>query len=390
MTSITQNKTPLYRKHLEMGAKITDFHGWLMPLQYSSIIDECKAVRKSAGLFDICHMGKVEVKGDLALRLLQSLSVNDLSKTSEGQAQYSALVNDKGGIIDDLVIYNVGRARYFICANAGNVDKVVSWMAEFALQYPDVEVRNLTRQYGLLALQGPNSEPIMKSLGAAKVNNLEYFQFMFAPIAGKNVMVSRTGYTGEDGFELYCDWRDTELIWDTIMAKGKQWNVRPVGLGARDLLRLEMGYLLHGQDMDSSVTPYEAGLGWIVKLDKPGGVIAQEALMARKTEAVARRIAGFEVEQRAGIPRHGFAIMAEGRIIGEVTSGGMSPNTGKTIGMGYVLREFTEPGTPIQIDIRGKAVPATIIQRPFVAPRTKKPKSAKPAPEAKTTTVQEE
>ena len=372
---MTPSKTPLYLKHLEMGAKMTDFHGWLLPLQYWSIIEECKAARKTAGLFDISHMGKAEVNGAHAFQLLQHLTTNDLSTLSEGKAQYTALINEKGGIIDDLVIHYVGKNRYFLCVNAANVDKDISWLAEFALQYPDVEVKNLTRQYALLAIQGPNSEALIKNLGGPRAAGLEYFHFMIAVLAGKNVILSRTGYTGEDGFEIYCDWRDADAIWDALLAKGRQWGVKPAGLGARDLLRLEMGYLLHGVDMDSSVTPYEAGLDWIVKLGKEGGTVAQEILLERKTAGPAKRMAGFTVEERGGVPRHGFPLLANGRIIGEVTSGGVSPASGKTIGLGYLLPEYAKPGTAIQIDIRGKAVAATVTARPFLPPRTKKPKA---------------
>ncbi|MDH5508814.1 MAG: glycine cleavage system aminomethyltransferase GcvT [Nitrospinota bacterium] len=377
MSPTTLLKTPLFRKHVAAGAKMTDFHGWSLPLQYMSMMDECKAVRKSAGLFDICHMGKVEVKGKNAFRLLQHISTNDLSRISEGQAQYTALIDDQGGIIDDLVIYQISRFRFFLCLNAANTEKDISWIAEFALQYPDVEVRNLTRQYGLLSVQGPNSEVLIKSLAGARAAGMEYFHFMITNMAEKNVILSRTGYTGEDGFEIYCDWRDTDILWDALMAKGKHWSLKPCGLGARDLLRLEMGYLLHGVDMDASVTPYEVGLEWIVKLDKEGGLVAQEALTRKKTEGAARKIAGFEMNERGGLPRHGYSILAEGRIVGEVTSGGMSPCSGKTIGLGYILAEHSKPGTPIQIDIRGKAVEATVVRRPFLPSKTKK---AKPAP----------
>ena len=380
---MTPRKTPLYHKHVEAGAKMTDFHGWLLPLQFTSIMEECKIVRKSAGLFDISHMGKAEARGAHALSLLQALTLNDVSILKEGQAQYNALVNEQGGIIDDMVVYCVGRNRYFLCLNAANVDKDISWLAEFALQYPDAQVRNLTGQYALLALQGPSSEALIKSLGLPRVAGLDYFNFMTCSLAGKNVILSRTGYTGEDGFEIYCGWNDAEALWDAILTKGRQWGVRPVGLGARDLLRLEMGYLLHGVDVDAAVTPWEAGLGWIVKLDKAGDMVAREALAARKSAGITKRIAGFTVEERGGVPRNGYPILADGRIIGAVTSGGVSPSTGKTIGMGYVHPDYAKTGTAIQIDIRGKAVAAQVAARPFVPSRTKKkapePGEAKPA-----------
>ena len=374
MTSSPLQKSPLYTRHVQVGAKMTEFHGWIMPLQYDSIMDECKATRKSVGLFDISHMGKAEVIGKNALKLLQSLAVNDISKISEGQAQYTALVNDKGGIIDDLVVYRISNFRFFLCLNAANVETDISWIAEFALQYPDVEVRNVTRHHGLLAVQGPNAEAIMKSLVSHKVAHMEFFDFMITRIGEMNVILSRTGYTGEDGFEIYCDWRDTDVLWDAIMAKGKQWGIKPCGLGARDLLRLEMGYLLHGVDMDASSSPYETGLGWIVKLEKEGGLMAQEVLASKKAAGSAKCIMGFEMVERGGLPRHGFSILADGRIIGEVTSGGASPNLGKTIGLGRVLADYARPGTAIQIDIRGKAAEATVVRRPFIPARTKKSK----------------
>ena len=390
MTQPGLQKTALYNKHIEAGAKMTGFHGWNLPLQFTSIIEECKTVRKTAGLFDISHMGKAEVKGKDALRLLQSLTVNDLSKTSEGQAQYTAMVDEKGGIIDDLLVYHVSRSRFFLCLNAANADKDISWIAQFALQYPDVEVRNLTRQYALLALQGPNSEAIMKSIGASRAAAMEYFNFMITAVAEKNVMISRTGYTGEDGFEIYCDWRDADILWDTLMSKGRQWGIKPAGLGARDILRLEMGYLLHGQDADISKNPFEAGLGWIVKLDKEEKAFAKDVLTAKKQAGPARRLVGFCMEERGGIPRHGFSILAQGRIIGEVTSGALSPNLNKAIGMGYLLSEYAQPGTPIQIDIRDKAVAATVVKRPFIPARTKKAKPGVIAEKADAPSITEE
>jgi len=372
-------KTPLNKQHIELGARMVEFHGWLMPVQYTSIIDECRIVRESAGLFDISHMGEAEVKGAHAFELMQFITSNNLLALDEGGIQYTLMLNDEGCILDDLLIYKISDNRFFLCLNAANTESDVNWIADQALQYPDVEVRNISRQYGMLSIQGPNSEPILKPLTRSRLSDLDYYHFVTTSIGGHTAMLSRTGYTGEDGFEIYCDWRDAGSVWSQLLGKGKSFGLKPIGLGARDALRLEMGYSLYGQDIDNTTTPNEAGLGWVVKLDKPGGFIGHDALVKQKTEGATRRLIGFEMTGR-GIPRSGYSIYKQGDKIGEVTSGTMSPTIGRAIGMGYVDLQNTGEGTSIDIDIRGKMVEAMIRKPPFVKSNVKKSRSLDKTP----------
>ncbi len=367
-------KTPLNKQHIELGARMVEFHGWLMPVQYTSIIDECKIVRESAGLFDISHMGEAEVKGAHAFELMQFITSNDLSELDEGGVQYTLMLNDEGCILDDLLIYKISDNRFFLCLNSANTESDVNWIADQALQYPDVEVRNISRQYGMLSIQGPNSEPLLKPLTRSRLSELDYYHFVTTALGGHMVILSRTGYTGEDGFEIYCDWRETESVWSQLLGKGKSFGLKPIGLGARDALRLEMGYSLYGQDVDSTITPNEARLGWVVKMDKQGGFIGRDALVKQKAEGTKRRLVGFEMTGR-GIPRSGYAIYKQGNKIGEVTSGTMSPTIGRAIGMGYADWGNRTEGTRIDIDIRGKMVEAVIRKLPFVRSNVKKSRS---------------
>lgn len=364
-------KTPLFREHQELGARMIDFHGWLMPIQYTSILEEARVVRENVGVFDISHMGEAEVKGKHAHELLQFLTCNDISRIEDGQAQYTALINEEGGIIDDLLVYKVTGDRYFLCLNAANTETDVSWLADQALQYPDVEVRNLTSHYGLLSVQGPNSEPLLKQLTRRSLDQVDYYSFVVTSLGEKSVLLSRTGYTGEDGFEIFCDTRDAHYVWKEIMSRGRAYGIKPIGLGARDTLRLEMGYALHGQDIDASTTPYEAGLGWIVKLEKDGGFIGCDVLSKQKRDGVGRKLCAFEMVDR-GVPRTGYAIFAGGEKVGEVTSGSMSPTLGKAIGMGYVKPELALPGARLYIEIRGKMIEARVAKRPMAPSRVKK------------------
>ena len=365
-------ESPLHNEHIRLGARMVDFQGWSMPVQYSSIIKESLAVRKGVGIFDTSHMGEAEVKGAHAHELLQYITSNDLLLIEGGQAQYTTLLNEEGGIIDDLLVYKVSQERYFLCLNASNTDKDISWIADQALQYPDVEVKNLSRRYGMIALQGPESEALLNQTTKYNLSNLEYYHFTTTTIATLPVLLSRTGYTGEDGFEIFCDWRDTPQLWKELMTKGKQFHLTPVGLGARDALRLEMGYALYGQDIDETTTPYEAGLGWVTRLAKEDGIIGCETLLPQQKEGVQRKLVGIAMIGR-GIPRAGYSIMIDGQKVGEITSGTMSPTLGKAIALGYVQAEHSTIGTNLDIDIRGKMIPAVISKTPFVESRTKKP-----------------
>ncbi len=364
-------KTPLYQDHIDSSARMVDFHGWSMPLSYTSIIEESRTVRENVGMFDISHMGELEVKGKHAFELLQYLTSNDVGAMDEGQAQYTTLLNEDGGVIDDLLIFKISEERFFLCLNASNTDTDVNWIADQALQYPDVEVRNLSCHYGMISVQGPDSEPLLKQLTRCELSRIGYYHFITATIGGHSTLLSRTGYTGEDGFEIFCNWRETSSLWKQILAKGGPFGLKLIGLGARDTLRIEMGYPLYGSEIDGETTPYEAGLGWLVKLSKKGGFIGYNTLAGQKEEGVKRSLVSFEMIGR-GIPRAGNAILSRDEKVGEVTSGSMSPVLGKAIGLGYVPPGLAAADTPLSIDIRGKMVEAVVKNKPFVSPKVKK------------------
>lgn len=361
------SRTPLYRTHRGLGAKMAPFHGWEMPIQYSSIIEESRTVRENAGLFDVSHMGQIEVRGEHAMELIQRLTPTDLASLEEGRARYTVLLNENGGIIDDLLVYAVSERRFLLCVNAANTGKDLDWLADHALQYPDVEVTNLTRRYGMLALQGPAAEQIMRQVTDYPVFRLERFQFTVINIDETAVILARTGYTGEDGFEMLSDWRETPAVWERIMTRGKSYGIKPIGLGARDVLRLEAGYLLCGQDMDESTTPREAGLGWLVTPGKEGGFIGRDALMKQREEGPSRLLAGIEMVGR-GVPRTGYELYHGDEKVGRVTSGTMSPALGAAIGLAYVRAGLAADGTRLEVDIRGKRVDAVVRKTPFVKP----------------------
>jgi aminomethyltransferase len=295
----------------------------------------------------------------------------------EGEVQYSALLNDKGGVIDDLLIYMVAPNRYFLCVNAVNTRKDFEWMSGQAVGFTDVDVADLSRDYGMLSIQGPNAESLMGLIVSYPLAKLGYYQFVTTAIDETNILLSRTGYTGENGFELFVSWRDTPLMWERIMSRGKSLGLKPIGLGARDTLRLEMRYPLHGHEMNEETTPYEAGLGWIVKLDK-GDFLGKEALLRQKEEGIKRKLVGIELVDK-GIAREGYAIMKHGEKVGVVTSGTLSPTLNKGIALGYVPTEFSLVGTTLGIDIRGKETESVIVKTPFVPPKVWKQKAAEKA-----------
>lgn len=371
----TLRKTPLSQAHHALHARMVDFAGWSMPVQYTSILEEHKAVREKVGIFDISHMGELEIKGAGARDFLSYLIPSDISKLTEGNVQYSALLNEKGGIIDDLLIYMIAPNRYFLCVNASNARKDFEWISGQAVGFTDVEVADLSRDYGMLSIQGPNAESLIGQFAAYPLAKMGYYQFVTTTIDETNILLSRTGYTGEDGFEIYVSWRDTPLIWERIMSRGKSYGLKPIGLGARDTLRLEMRYPLHGHDISETTTPLEAGLGWIVKLDK-GDFLGKEALLRQKEEGIKRKLVGIEIVDK-GIPREGYAILRHGEKVGVVTSGTLSPTLNKGIALGYVPTELSLVGTTLGIDIRGKDTEAVVVKTPFVSPKVRK----LPAPE---------
>lgn len=339
---------------------MVEFAGWDMPVQYAGVLEEHKAVRENVGMFDVSHMGEVTIEGPSALAAGQRLVSNDLSKCSDGQAQYSALCNDDGGMIDDIIVYRFSPRRLFICVNASGRDKDYEWMRARAGDGAQVSQRS--DAWAQIAIQGPAAPALVDALCRPRVIDLAYYHFREANVAGvPGCIVARTGYTGEDGFEVFAPPHGARKIWDALLEK----DVPPCGLGARDSLRLEVAYRLYGNDMDEHRTPLEAGLGWIVKLDKEGGFIGRDTLRRQKQEGVKRKLVGFKVTGK-GIARHGHAALREGERIGEVTSGTMSPVLKQAIGLVYLPATLAKEGTPFEVDIRGKPVSAVVAKTPFV------------------------
>lgn len=356
------NRTPLHAEHLAAGAKMVPFAGWEMPVQYpSGITAEHQAVRRAAGLFDVSHMGELEVRGDRALEFVQHVTTNDASRLEEGQAQYSTLVQEDGTLLDDLLVYRFPD-RWMLVVNGSNKDRDLAWILRFAPDF-GVEVRDRTEEIALLALQGPGAEQILARLTGADLSRIRYYWFEEGKVDGRPAVISRTGYTGEDGFELYVSAEDAAPLWRRLLEVGSDDGLVPAGLGARDSLRLEMGYALYGNDLDERRTPLEAGLGWVVKLNK-GEFVGREALRKRKEAGPRERLVGFRLRER-GFPRPGYKVHVNGEPAGEVTSGVVSPMLGEGIGMAYVPADAAAPGTEIEIVIRNRAIAAETVRPPF-------------------------
>lgn len=357
--------TPFEKKHLALGAKMAEFAGYNMPISYTGINDEHEAVRKNAGVFDVSHMGEFILKGEKALDLIQRVTSNDASKLITGKAQYSCLPNEAGGIVDDLLVYCIEENKvYMLVVNASNIEKDWNWISRYNTE--EVEMHNISDKTGLLAVQGPNATKILQSLTEMDILNLKYYTFVKGVFAGvENVLISATGYTGAGGVEIYFEDKDgaADTIWDAIFETGKTQGIKPVGLGARDTLRLEMGFCLYGNDIDDTTSPLEAGLGWITKFSKD--FTAKDILEKQKAEGLKRKLVGIEMIDR-GIPRHGYAIQnTAGEEVGYVTSGTQSPSLQKAIGMGYVTTELAVPGTEIAIQVRDKQLKAKVVKIPF-------------------------
>ncbi|MFP2906166.1 glycine cleavage system aminomethyltransferase GcvT [Pyxidicoccus sp. 3LFB2] len=353
-------RTPLNEAHRKLGARMVDFVGWDMPVQYASVIGEHEAVRTAVGLFDVSHMGEVEFSGPGALETVNALISNDLARISDGQAVYAGLLNEQGTFVDDIVAYRFSPERIFICVNSSNREKDFAWMKEHAKGVKPVDRGD---DFAQIAVQGPKASGLVQRLTKTDTSKIGTYRFAEGEVAGVKSIISRTGYTGEDGFELYCGPDDAVKLWDALLTEGQQDGVKPCGLGARDSLRTEMKYALYGNDIDDQHTALEAGLGWIVKLDKPT-FIGKDALVAQKAAGVKRKLVGFEVTG-SGIPRHGYAIHKDGKPVGEVTSGTMGPSVKKAIGIGYVPAELAAEGSTFDIDIRGRPVPAVVVKTPF-------------------------
>jgi aminomethyltransferase len=368
MTPTDLKRTPLYAQHVAHGAKLVPFAGYEMPIRYTGDTQEHLAVRERVGLFDVSHMGEFLVRGPKALDLIQALTSNDVSKVPVGKAQYNCLPNPEGGIIDDLIVYHLEPELYLVVVNAANIAKDWAWFSQQnAARGIGAELQNISDATCLLAVSGPKAYDVIRKLTLAPIENLSYYACMKAEMAGQgDVLIATTGYTGERTFEIYCKNNQVRALWDGIMFEGRPHGIEPVGLGARDTLRLEMGYMLYGNDITDTTSPLEAGLGWITKLDKPAAFTAQEKLRAQKTNGVARKLVGFTMTDRGGFPRGGMTIFSNEQAVGEVTSGGFSPSLKVGIGLGYVPAELAATGTKLQLQIRDKWLAAEVTPPPFV------------------------
>lgn len=355
--------TALTDVHIALGAKMVPFAGFNMPVQYTGINAEHAAVRNSVGVFDVSHMGEFILKGDRALDLVQKISSNDASKLYDGKVQYAYIPNETGGIVDDFLIYRIDEKTYFLVVNASNIEKDWGWIAKYNTY--GVEMKNISDRTSLFAIQGPRATDAIQSLTDVDLASMEYYTFKKGVFAGvDNVLISATGYTGAGGYEVYVDNKDAQKVWEAVFEAGKPYDIQPVGLGARDTLRLEMGFCLYGNDIDDQTSPIEAGLGWVTKFTKD--FVNADGIRQQKEGGVRQKLVGFEMVER-GIPRHGYPILdAGGNTIGRVTSGTQSPTLQRSIGLGYVDTALKKPGSEIYIDIREKPVRAVVVKPPFV------------------------
>jgi len=358
-----EKNIPLHELHVKLGGKIVPFAGFNMPVRYSSDIEEHMTVRNGVGVFDVSHMGEFKVEGPNALELIQRITSNDASKLVDGQAQYTCLPNDKGGIVDDLIVYRIKENDYFIVVNAGNIEKDWNWFVKHNTK--GAILKNLSEEYCLFAVQGPKAVPVLQKLTVTDLSVIKYYHFSIGTFAGVNdVIMSNTGYTGAGGFEIYVKNGDAEKVWLDIFEAGKDIDIKPIGLGARDTLRLEMGFCLYGNDIDDTTSPIEAGLGWITKFTKE--FTNSASLKKQKEEGVAKKLVAFKMIDR-GIPRHDYQIKdASGNVIGKVTSGTQSPMLTIGIGLGYVATEFAKVDSEIFVDVRGRALKASVVKLPFI------------------------
>jgi len=355
--------TALTHIHEALGAKIVPFAGYNMPVQYEGVNIEHETVRNGVGVFDVSHMGEFLIEGENALALIQYVTSNDASKLAVGDAQYSCFPNDKGGIVDDLICYRIKEDTYMLVVNASNIEKDWDWISKHNARF-GATLRNISDDYSLLAIQGPKAIEAMQSLTSVDLSIIKFYTFRVADFAGMDhVIVSATGYTGSGGFEVYVKNSDVEMLWNKVFDAGAEFGIKPIGLAARDTLRLEMGYCLYGNDINDSTSPIEAGLGWITKFTK--SFVNSDALLKQKEEGISRKLVAFEILER-GIPRQGYEIIdADGNNIGEVTSGTMSPSLKKGIGLGYVSKEYSKRGTELYVQVRKKAIPAVVVRLPF-------------------------
>lgn len=355
--------TALTETHKALGAKMISFADYLMPVSYEGVNSEHETVRRALGVFDVSHMGEFLIEGPASLELIQKVTSNDASGLTIGKAQYSCLPNETGGIVDDLIIYRIKEELYLLVVNASNIEKDWEHISKYNKKI-GAGMRNISDEYSLLAVQGPKALEAMQQLTPVALGEIKFYNFVVGEFAGlPHVIISATGYTGSGGFELYCKNEEVKQLWDKVLEAGAEFGIKPVGLAARDTLRMEMGYCLYGNDIDEGTSPLEAGLGWITKFDKE--FVNSNSLALEKEHGPKRKLVGFELNDR-GIPRTDYEILdSEGSYVGKVTSGTMSPSLDKGIGLGYVPSAMAEPGTEIKIQIRNKSVPATIVKLPF-------------------------
>ncbi len=353
---VTAERTPLYEEHLRLGAQMTNFSGWVMPLQYSSIREEHRAVREAVGLFDLSHMGELRVNDQ---SVAQRVVTRDVARLKTGRAQYALLCNEAGGIIDDVLVYAMPDGGYLMVVNAGNQDGDFEWVRS---QGDQSRVLNVGREWALIGVQGPRAVGLVQRLTSSDLGGVKYYAFVEGTVADVPCVISRTGYTGEDGFELFGRNADAVRLWRALLDEGQADGIRPAGLGARDTLRLEAGMRLYGNDMDSGINPIEAGLDWTLNLDKD--FIGRDAIIRAREQGVSRLLVGFKMLDRS-IPRHGYAVVKDGERVGTVSSGNVSFTLGHNIGMGYVPPALAEPGTRFGVEVRGTAAPAEVVPLPF-------------------------
>lgn len=360
--------TPLYEAHVAHGGKIVDFAGWAMPIQYSGVLDEYHAVRTTAGLFDVSHMGRIQVEGADAVHYLQRVTTNDVEKITPYHSQYSMICNPEGGVKDDIFIYCLATDAYLLCVNGSNREKIVDWLQQQNNQKQDVKIEDRSQVMSQIAIQGPASIAILQQELGSALEALKPRQFLENTLFGASCVIARTGYTGERGYELYIPADQALEMWKKIMAIGESHGLKPAGLGARDLLRLDMGYFLYGNDLTEDITPVEAGAEWLVGWDKIS-FVGHEVLRRQKAQAPTKRLVAFELLSKA-VPRHGMKLFADGMEMGEIASGNLSPILQKGIGLGYVFPPYSDIGTRFEVEIRGRRVPAQVVKPPFY----KKPK----------------
>jgi len=362
--------TPLMSIHKELGAKLVPFAGWNMPIQFSGVMNEHTCVRERVGLFDVSHMGEIEVKGADAKKFLQFLLTNNVGKMSDGSVLYSLMCYETGGVVDDLLVYRFSDSHYFLCVNASNSDKDYNWIKKHSSSF-NVNIKNISSATSQLALQGPDAKNVLQPLCDIPLNNLSYYNFRRGMVKNTEAIISRTGYTGEDGFELYLSPEKVSDVFRSLMKQGSSYGIQPIGLGARDTLRLEMGYPLYGNEIDDNPTPLEAGLGWVIKFDK-GGFLGRDPLLKQKEKgSPQRKLVGFKLLNR-GVPRSRYKIFKDGETLGEVTSGTFSPTLNTGIGLCYVSSKFSDIGNHLDVKIREQLVSAEVIKLPFVSSHVKK------------------